>query len=68
MGYRIMEMARGSHQTLDGAVEVGVYDSAYHAMNAMKRAFQEQGKALHWYLVDSSGQVLAYPEDVYEAV
>jgi mannose/cellobiose epimerase-like protein (N-acyl-D-glucosamine 2-epimerase family) len=67
MGYRIIEMSRRSNHSVDGAVEVGVYDSAYHAMSAMKRAFQEQGK-LHWYLVDSSGQVLAYPEDVYEAV
>jgi hypothetical protein len=68
MGYRIIEMSRRPNHSLDGAVEVGVYDSAYHAMSAMKRAFQEQGKVLHWYLVDWSGQVLAYPEDVYEAV
>lgn len=68
MGYRIIEMARRAAYSPDDAVEVGVYDSAYHAMEAMKRAFKEQGKSLCWYLVDASGQVLAYPEDVYEAV
>lgn len=68
MGYRIVEMSEKGPASLEDAVEVGVYDSAYKAMDVMKQAFHRKGAPLLWYLLDSSGQVLAYPDDVYEAV
>lgn len=67
MGYRIVEMSKGP-ESLEDAIEVGVYDSAYEAMSVMKQAYREKGAVPLWYLIDTSGQILACPDDVYEAI
>jgi hypothetical protein len=68
MSYRIVEVAQSATGSLNKTVEIGSYDSAYHAMAAMRRAFF--GRANHappnWYLVNSIGQVLAGPDDILD--
>lgn len=68
MSYRIVEVAQGASGALKKSVEIGSYDSAYHAMAAMRRAFFKRASAAppNWYLVNSIGQVLAGPDDILD--
>jgi hypothetical protein len=69
MSYRIVEVAQGATGSLKKkAVEIGSYDSAYHAVEAMRRAFLGRPSAgpPNWYLVNSIGQVLAGPDDILD--
>lgn len=68
MSYRIVEVAQSATGSLRKTVEIGSYDSAYHAMAAMRRAFFGRPDAAppNWYLVSSTGQVLAGPEDILD--
>ena len=68
MGYRIVEASHWSPGSPEGAVEVGVYDSAYKAMAAMRREYVAKGSPPSWYLLDTSGQVLIYPDDIYDVI
>jgi hypothetical protein len=70
MQYRIMEVGQRVPDSLDGAVEIGAFDSAYHALEVMKQAQlgHRKGTPPNWYLVDGLGQILAGPDDVIEAV
>ena len=70
MTYRIVELERQSAESLDGATLIGKYDSAYRAMEEMKRAFLrcKDNQPPNWYLLDYLGHILAGPEDVIEAV
>lgn len=53
MSYRIMEIAQRTCDSLDNAVEVACYDSAYSAMEHMRRAFVTRGDVPPpWYLID----------------
>lgn len=68
MSYRIVEVEQGATGALNKAVEIGSYDSAYHAVEAMRRAFMGRPSAgpPNWYLVNSIGQVLAGPDDILD--
>lgn len=70
MQYRIMEVEQRAQDSLDGAVEIGAFDSAYHALEVMKQAQLGRKDRMppNWYLVDWCGQILAGPEDVRDAV
>ncbi|ACY14340.1 hypothetical protein [Haliangium ochraceum] len=68
MSYRIVEVAHDEIEALNSkkAVEIGNYESAYHAVEAMRRAFIGSREAArpNWYLVNSIGQILAGPDDI----
>jgi hypothetical protein len=68
MSYRIVEFAPSASGALNKTVEIGSYDSAYHAVEAMRRAFLGSASAAppNWYLVNSIGQVLAGPDDILD--
>jgi hypothetical protein len=68
MGYRIVEASHRGPGFLEGAVEVAEYDSAYKAMAAMRREFVAKGSPPSWYLLDTSGEVLIYPDDIYDVI
>lgn len=69
MGYRIMEVISRAPDSLDGATPIGEFDSAYQAVEQMKRAFVERGdRAPPWYLIDPYDQILFGPDDLYDAV
>ncbi|MCG8420585.1 MAG: hypothetical protein MJE77_21830 [Proteobacteria bacterium] len=66
MGYRIVEIDEHPARSLDGAVEIAEYDSAYKAVQVMKQARERAagGRPPRWYLVDRDGLILARPEDL----
>ena len=68
MSYRIVEVAQSASGALNKTVEIGSYDSAYHAVAVMRRAFLGRANAAppNWYLVNSIGQVLAGPDDILD--
>ncbi len=68
MSYRIVEFAQSAPGARNKAVEIGSYDSAYHAVEAMRRAFLGRTHTAppNWYLVNSIGQVLAGPDDILD--
>jgi hypothetical protein len=69
MSYRIVEVAQSVPGAAEKAVEIGSYDSAYHAVEAMRRAFLDRAHSApppNWYLVNSIGQILAGPDDILD--
>jgi hypothetical protein len=68
MSYRIVEVAQSATGGNNKTVEIGSFDSAYHAVAAMRRAFFGRANAAppNWYLVNSIGQVLAGPDDILD--
>lgn len=69
MSYRIVEVEQGTPGAASKAVEIGSYDSAYHAVAAMKRAFllgRTDTAPPNWYLINSVGQILAGPDDILD--
>ncbi|MEM9487988.1 MAG: hypothetical protein AAGC55_02525 [Myxococcota bacterium] len=67
MDYRIMEVKQHAPDSLDGAIEIGQYDSAYKAMEHMMRVFVQRGQQPPpWYLIDPFDQILMGPDDLYD--
>ena len=65
MTYRILDASEGEKHPLRGRL-IGTYDSAYAALERMKRAFFEgAGKPPRWFLVDPRGAILVRPEDLW---
>lgn len=66
-GYRIMELPPGSSNLEADGVEVGRYDSAYHAMEDMRReCIRSDSPPPNWYLLAPNEQVLLNPIDLLE--
>lgn len=67
MGYRIIETTRQAKDPTKDGVQIAEFDSAYRAMEEMRRAFiKGDSRPPPWYLVDPSGQVLLGPEDIVD--
>ena len=68
MAYRIVEFGPRM-DSRQSTIEIGAYDSAYHAMRVMKDEFgRRNATPLNWYLLDPRGQILARPDDVIDAL
>lgn len=69
MGYRIVELHARSTSVDSPSTVIGDYDSAYQAMRVMKDELGRRGsRPPNWYLLDPRGRILAYPEDVVDAL
>lgn len=65
--YRILELPPGSHDLKADGIEVGRYDSAYHAMEDMRReCFRSESPPPNWYLLAPNEQVLLNPIDLLD--
>lgn len=70
MSYRIVEVEQHVAEAFNSAkaVEIGNYESAYHAVDVMRRAFLGSTATAppNWYLVNSTGEILAGPDDILD--
>lgn len=65
--YRILEVPSDSSDVEADGVEIGQYQSAYQAMEDMKREFlRSKSSPRNWYLVGPNRQILLSPMDMYD--
>lgn len=70
MDYRIVELcegAGGAPDSVEGLVEIDRFESAYHAVEAMRRAYSRGVAGVdRWCLVDGAGRMLFGYDDLVE--
>lgn len=67
--YRILELPDGSFDVETDGVEVAQYQSAYDALEDMKREFRRsKGNPSNWYLVSPDKEILLSPLDLHDIV
>lgn len=66
MAYSIVESNRPIRRAPSGVGKVGSFDSAYSAVDEIRRQLQAGNeKVWTWYLIDDAGSVLFGPDDLY---
>lgn len=66
MAYSIVESQKPIRQVRSGVGTVGSFDSAYSAVDEIRRQLQAGNeKVWTWYLIDDVGNVLFGPDDLY---
>lgn len=67
MEYRLVETVGESPDALEDTIELRRFDSAYHAVAEMRRAFDRgDDRVWRWYLLDDHDRVLFGPDDLIE--